>query len=304
MKKVAQTITSFIEIFSLCLFIFLSGCLYSPANPYSYYSDPKPKPRILRDVSSNPSAVKIDSLSILVEPYRPTEIDTRKLGLCATLVTFQTPPSECYTFNEGDIVGIGKEKYLPYTFSDLLTLIQDNQSRENSRQLDMGTATALVSSLVPMALPFGAAMGIMAAQSLGGLATGGTSMYNYGKNIANPLQEIVKSSGFFPLMVSGRESKIFYFPSDVHTIEVSVKGKPILFPLVASTASPSEKLTGVPAKISKAYATKDSGFIHHRNCPKIAHLLVGKELIEFTSLEEALQAGGKSCETCKDYFQK
>jgi len=237
-----------------------------------------------------------------VEPYRPTKIDIRKLGLCATLVTFQTPPSEYYTFKEGDIVGIGKEKYLPYTFRDLSTLIRDYQLREDSRTLDSGTVTSLLSTLIPIAMPFGVASGIMAAQGLDSLATGGTAMYDSRKT--HPSEEIANSSGFFPLWVSGRESEIFYFPSDVHTIEVSVKGKPILFPLVASTASPSEKLTKVPAKISKAYATKDSGFIHHRNCPKIAHLLVGKELIEFTSLEEALQSGGKSCETCKDYFQK
>jgi methylphosphotriester-DNA--protein-cysteine methyltransferase len=55
----------------------------------------------------------------------------------------------------------------------------------------------------------------------------------------------------------------------------------------------------VTQSIQAVYVNKDSGIFHRRNCPKIAHLLVGKELIEFPSPEEASKAGNSPCEACK-----
>ena len=68
---------------------------------------------------------------------------------------------------------------------------------------------------------------------------------------------------------------------------------------VNRTNSQIEK-AGKPAlETSKVYAINNSNIFHRRNCSRIAHLLVGKELIEISSAEEAVKGGGLPCNTCR-----
>ncbi|MDO8137542.1 MAG: hypothetical protein Q6354_07860 [Candidatus Brocadiales bacterium] len=280
---------------------FLLGCLTAITNPYSHYSNSKPEPIVVRDITQDTRTVKAGPLTILVEPFQPAS-DISKLGLRGVLITFQnSSQSEDFFFQEGDIVGIGGEKYLPYSYSDLLTLTQDYQTKKSAQQINIGTGSQLLQGLLYSVMPYGAGMGIATATTLSGSAMAGTMYSDHSSQVMAPYREMGKAL-MFPFHASQRTSGVLYFPSDVHSIEVTVKGSPIRIPIFASKAPITKEVAEPTPKISKAYAPKDSGIFHHRNCPKIAHLLVGKELIEFSSPEEVLRAGGRPCEVCQNYF--
>lgn len=74
--------------------------------------------------------------------------------------------------------------------------------------------------------------------------------------------------------------------------------------LEATSPPPVSTPPGISNKVytlkhSGIFHRKDSRVFHRRNCSKIAHLLEGKELTEFSSPEEALKAGGSPCDACK-----
>lgn len=75
-------------------------------------------------------------------------------------------------------------------------------------------------------------------------------------------------------------------------------------PSTAQVSDAKSQITQTTAQTNTVYATKDSGIFHRRSCSKIAHLLVGKELIEFSSPEAALKAGGSPCDACKPQSSK
>lgn len=220
----------------------LSGC----ATTY------KPQPIIISDLTRTPNVTWLGPLGLYAETYESnTGIDIRKAGLHGVLLTIQVvrePDAlkklqDTYQFDYGDIIGIGTEQYMPYPLSDALTKMINSETLNES----IGGAAFGIATGAGIGAAAGTALGaILGARGEGlGIFAGAGAVYGalpggvvgwrkYKQALEDALfTEVSSRSLELPFTVTNQMSGVVWFPSDVHSIQVSVDGNITSVPVIS-----------------------------------------------------------------------
>ncbi|MFQ5956531.1 MAG: hypothetical protein ACE5KK_02025, partial [Candidatus Brocadiales bacterium] len=86
----------------------------------------------------------------------------------------------------------------------------------------------------------------------------------------------------------------------IHTIELPEKEAQVTAQQITEKTVPQQVVTTYepPPYSGEVYAAKLSQTFHHPDCPEISGL-EKKDLVSFSSANDAIQAGGIACQTCK-----